>query len=240
MRSRGGRGESYTKDVEKHFDPLRDHEVVRMARTLYRTRSVSYDACMSMAVHLTDVEALREKVPFDPRPEGLDGRWPLDGAREFIAAARQFAEKAKFPQFVDAHRRLYETAESRFKALLEKEAHLEWFDEFFGPRPQASFTVALGLLNGGQCYGPHCRTADGKEELYCILGVWRTDQSGLPAFDGSMLETVVHEFCHSYTNAIVDRHEAEFKPAAEKIFPHVAATMRRQAADAKRPSKEDK
>ena len=221
-----GRVESYAKDVEKQFGAFRNHPAVELARKLRRTRGVSYDACMSMAVHLSDASKLEEKVPLDPWPESLDGRWGIDGAREFLLAARQFVKDTSFHEFIDAHRKLYELAESRARALLEKDGHLAWFDEFFGQRPQASFTVALGLLNGGSSYGPHCRTADGKEELFCILGVWKTDGQGLPAFDRDVLGTVVHEFCHSYTNAIVDRHEAQLKPAGEKIFPQVAPAMR--------------
>jgi hypothetical protein len=224
-----GRVASYTNDVEEHFGGFREHPAVQLAGQLRRTRGVSYDACMSMAVHLSDANALEEKVPFDPHPEGLDGRWPLQGAREFLEKARQFVKDTSFQEFIEKHQPLYETAESRMREVLEKEGHLEWFSEFFGERPQASFTVALGLLNGGACYGPRCRTPDGQEELFCILGVWKTDGQGMPQFDRSMLDTVVHEFCHSYTNAIVDRHEAEFRPAGEKIFPHVASAMKRQA-----------
>jgi hypothetical protein len=37
---------------------------------------------MSMAVHLTDASALKEKVPFEPRPENLDERWTPEAARD--------------------------------------------------------------------------------------------------------------------------------------------------------------
>jgi hypothetical protein len=224
-----GRVESYAEDVESHFGPFREHRVVELARKLRRSRSVSYDACMSMAVHVSDAVELREKVPLAPRPEGLDGRWTPDDAREFLAAARQFVRDSAFEDFLRKHRSLYETTQSRMKTLLEKEGHMEWFDRFFGDRPGARFSVALGLLNGGQCYGPHCRNADGKDELYCILGVWQTDDQGLPRFTGDVLKTVVHEFCHSYANPIIDRHEAELKPAGERIFSHVKEAMKRQA-----------
>jgi hypothetical protein len=62
-----------------------------------------------------------------------------------------------------------------------------------------------------------------------MLGVWQTDWSGLPEFTPDMLGTVVHEFCHSYANAIVDRHQAELSDAGEKLFRHVAGQMRSQA-----------
>ena len=224
-----GRVPSYVDDVEAHFGPFRDHPAVKLARELRRTRGVSYDAVMSMAVHVTDAVALAEKVPFEPQPPGLDGRWSIAKARQFLEAARRFVEETSFEEFVEKHRSLYELTESRMREVLEEHGHLEWFDEFFGDRPEASFTVALGLLNGGACYGPRCRTADGKEELYCVLGVWLVDDEGMPKFNPGVLKTVTHEFCHSYTNAIVDRHEEEFEPAGKKIFPHVEAAMRRQA-----------
>lgn len=224
-----GRVPSYVDDVEARFGPFRDHPAVKLARDLRRTRGVSYDAVMSMAVHVTDVDSLAENVPFEPHPPGLDGRWSIAEARRFLEAARQFVEETSFEEFVDEHRKLYEVTESRMREVLDEHGHVEWFDEFFGERPAASFTVALGLLNGGACYGPSCRTAGGKEELYCVLGVWLVDDEGKPTFTKGVLETVTHEFCHSYTNAIVDRHAAEFEPAGKKIFPHVEAAMRRQA-----------
>lgn len=224
-----GRVAAYISDVDEHFGPFRDHPVVNLARQLRRTRGVSYDACMSMAVHISDATDLKEKVPFDPQPANLDGRWRVAEAREFLQKARQFVEDTSFDEFVEEHQSLYRLTESRMKEVLEKHAHIEWFDQFFGQRPQASFTVILGLVNGGQCYGPRCRGKNGNEELFCVLGVWQTDDEGNPTFDHSMLGTVIHEFCHSYANPILDAHEAELQDAGQKIFPHVASAMKRQA-----------
>lgn len=224
-----GRVDAYTRDVEQHFGPLRNHPVVQLARQLRRTRGVSYDACMSLAVLLADPYELATKLPIHPLPDCLDRRWTDEGVRQFLDAAKLFVKEANFRKFIDDHRALYEVAEARMQVVLEEAAHLEWFDEFFGARPAAEFTVVLGLLNGGGCYGPRVLAKDRPEELYCILGVWRTDAAGQPAFDRTMLATVVHEFCHSYANAIIDRHAAELRAAAETIYPHVAATMRSQA-----------
>jgi hypothetical protein len=105
------------------------------------------------------------------------------------------------------------------ETLLAEEVHAEWFDEFFGTRPSAQFIVIPALLNGGCCYGPHVTTPGGEEEFYCILGVWKTDWTGRPKFDKSVVGTVVHEFCHSYTNAIVDRHAEPFARRAKPCFP---------------------
>ena len=48
------RVKSYTDDAEQQFGKLRGHAVVTLARELRGSHGVSYDAVMSMAVHLTD------------------------------------------------------------------------------------------------------------------------------------------------------------------------------------------
>jgi hypothetical protein len=224
-----GRVPSYIKDVDEHFGKFRQHPAVEMAGNLRRTRGVGFDACMSLAIHLGDAYTVSEKLPLDPRPASLDGRWKPDEAREFLAALKQFVEEAALREFIENHRPLYAEAESRMKALLAKESHLEWFEAFFGARPQARFTIALGMVNGPCNYGVLVRLPDGKEELYCVLGVWQTDKQGQPQFTREVLPTVIHEFCHSHTNAVVDRHAEKLQAAGEKIFPRVAAALQRQA-----------
>ncbi len=224
-----GRVKSYLKEVEEHFGPVRTHELIDYAAQLRKKYGVSYDACMSMAVHLQADDGWKLRFPLEPRPDGLDGRWRDASAEEFVAQLNAFAEDSDFDKFVEEHQELYETTQQRLGTLLGEEVHLEWFDEFFGARPAAQFTVIPALVNGGACYGPHVKTPDGQEEFYTILGVWMTDWLGRPKFDASVTGTIIHEFCHSYTNAIVNRHEEAFRPAGEAMFPHVADAMRRQA-----------
>ncbi len=223
------RVESYAKDTEKQFGTFRGHAVVHLAQELRNTHGVSYDAVMSMAIHLTDAEHLKLKLPLEPWPDGLDKRWTVPDVTNFLAAAQQFVKDSSFQEFIEQHRPLYQTTEARMQTLLDKEAHLDWFDTYFGQRPQARFTVALGLLNGGGCYGSHFRAADGHEELYCILGVWQTDKLGLPEFTSDALPTVVHEFCHSYANPLIKRHLAELQASGDALFEPVAGRMRSQA-----------
>ncbi len=215
--------------MEQQFGQFREHQAVKLARELRQSRGVSYDACMSMAVHLSNARDLTLLVPLQPWPEGLDQRWPVADVPRFLKAARQFVKDTAFLDFLERHRSLYETTESRMRTLMEKEAHLEWFKDYFGERPQAAFTLAPALLNGGCCYGSHCRQSSGSESLYCILGVWKTDPDGLPQFTHDMLQTVVHEFAHSYANPIIDRHQTELQPAADPLFRQVSGRMRSQA-----------
>lgn len=220
---------SYAADVEKQFHGFSEHAAVKLARELRQRRGVSYDSCMGLAVLLTGTTEPRLALPLDPWPDFLDRRWDAPSAGNFVTAAGQFVKDTGFNEFIKAHEGLYRTSESRMRSLMDREAHLEWFNGFFGERPKAHFTLILGMLNGGSCYGPRCRDQTGTEELFCVLGVWATDEQGLPVFGKDVLSTVVHEFCHSYANLIIDQHAGELREAGERLFGPVAGRMRSQA-----------
>ena len=220
---------SYIKDVEGRFGRFRNHDAVQMAMQLRRSRGVSFDAVMGMALHVEDVDSMAERVPLEPIPVSWDSRWTVEDTRKFQNAVRNFVKDARFSAFFEDHRNLYRTAESRMKKVLEDHRVVEWFDRFFGVRSDVSFTIILGMMNGGACYGPRVVFPDGREELYCVLGVWLVDRRGLPRFDKSVLPTVVHEFCHSYVNPLVNRHAGELEMAGQRIFATVAEAMKRQA-----------
>ncbi len=219
----------YNDDVTKAFGPFVDHAVIKLVRKLRATRGISYDAPMSMAALLPQPGKMKDEAFLTPWPKTLDSRWTNDNAREFAVALRHFVKDASFQEFVDKHRELYKQTESGLRTLLDKQAHLEWFGGFFGDRPGASFVVVPALLNGPCNYGTRRKMADGREELYCILGVWYADDEGQAKFSGDQVSTIVHEFCHSYANPIIERHAAELQAAGEKIFPAVAKQMSAQA-----------
>jgi hypothetical protein len=219
----------YADEVEERFGPFRKHAAVTTARRLRRERGVSYDAVMSMAVHLKDTAGLAEKVPFEPRPARLDRRWRLDEARRFLAEARDFVDQSDFNGFVADQREFYEAAAARLRGQVEKRAYIEWFDEFFGDRPQARFRASVGLLNGGGNYGVGVRFADGSEEIAPVIGAYRFDRDGLPVFGRDIDGTIVHELCHSYTNPLVDAFADDLEPAGRAIYPSRASIMERQA-----------
>lgn len=224
-----GRVASYIADIEEQFGPHRDHPVIKLAQKLKRDRGVSYDACMSFAIHITDATGFEERVPFDAPNLALDRRWEVASARKFLAEMKDFAKTTDFAGFVTDHQALYETTESRMRAMLAESADLDWFERFFGVAPTAPFTVAIGLVNGGSSYGPKFIAPDGSEHLYAIIGAWVTDDEGLPVFNQGFLGTVVHEFSHSFANPLIDAHLDELQDAGEAIYPAVAAEMRRQA-----------
>ena len=221
---------SYTSDVEKQFGPYKDHPVIEFAVSLRKKYGVSFDAPMSLAVHISDVNSMKMRVPLEPQPVGLDTRWRPEDIRDFLEKAGQFAKVSDFNEFIETHRPLYEKSSERMRSLLEEEAHLEWFDDFFGARPGANFHIFLGMMNGPSNYGAKIKLAQ-TEEYYCILGVWSAGLLGFgePKFNKNMLPIVIHEFCHSYANQIVDAHLSELQKPGEKIFAKVSKKMERMA-----------
>lgn len=224
-----GRVKSYNDAVDAHFEPHRNHAAVQHARRLRSSRGIGYDAVAAYALHLDGLDALGTTVTFDPLPERLDTRWTSKDAKAFAADLRAFVEDAQVQQFFTAQQELYSGAEAAMQQCLEQHCQLAWFDRFFGSRPGARFQLCLGLLNGGGNYGPSVKHADGSEDLHCVLGCWQTDDRGKPMFGRTVIATVVHEFCHSYCNPVVDAHLAELLPVGEQLFPLVADEMRAQA-----------
>ncbi len=224
-----GRIPSYVKDVDEHFGSFKDHAAVATARRLVKERHVGFDAPMMLAICLTDITSVEMRAGHDPFPLQRDSRWTPGDAAAFIKDLRSFVRATDFAAFIERHQSLYHTACDRLEQVLRERRIAAWFDGFFGPRPQAEFIVAIGMLNGGQCYGPSLQLADGRQEIYCVLGAWLADEAGLPKFDASMISTVVHEFSHSYANPLVEKHLDALRPAAEKILAALRAEMRQQA-----------
>jgi hypothetical protein len=224
------KSKSYVMNLNEHFAGQRDHPAVKMAKKLRDTRWVSYDAVMSMAVHIEDINSCGEIVPFEPRPETLDGRWRINEAREFLGNCRDFVKKTDFKAFIAKNKSQYDIATARLQQLIDTQANLGWFDEFFGPRDDVDFNLIVSILNGSSSYG--CRIKlDGRTKIYSILGAWHIDWFGWgnPTFTPSMVGTMVHEFGHSFCNPLVDEHMEDFRSFGEKYFPRVEKQMKGQA-----------
>jgi hypothetical protein len=218
----------YADEVEKHFGPFKDHPVVKLAAQLRESDKIGFDAVMSFAVHLKS-GALVPKIPFDAATASLDRHWKPAAAARFLAALKQFAADSKAEAFFAAHQDYYQKAAERLNVPLSSRPYRAWLDSFFGARPGAQFSALVGLLNGGANYGVSVHYPDGKLEILPVIGADKFDDRGLPVFDSSANPLIVHEFCHTYTNAFVDRFAEGLTPSAEKIYPYRKALLAKQA-----------
>jgi len=223
-----GRVPPYLDAIDRYFAAYRDHKVVQMARELRETDGVSYDAPMNLAVRLKDVESLSELVPFDRADSGLDGRWHGVKARAFVAALRSFVADTRFDDFLKSQQAFYDVTDNRLRKFVETNLDLPWYTRFFGARSPVRFIIVPGLVNGGPSYGSSVVAEDGVEEMYAIPGVWEVDAEGLPVFSGDFLDTMVHEFVHSYTNPLVKKYYSQLERAGDQLNEPVREAMHRQ------------
>lgn len=220
----------YSYDVEKHFGRLVNHGAVRKAQQLRNERGISFDAVTSIAVHVTDAFELAEKMPLEPHPERLDPRWKAAEAREFLQLVRDFVKESEFEAFIDAHRSLYSAAAIRMNQVLRRYDIRRWLDEYFGVQPEAEYGVIVGLLVGGGNYGMSVKFPDGREEITPVIGCAHFDEHGIPVIDdAAWLPTIVHEFCHPYSNPLFEKNPAPFRKSGEALFQRHRAAMQRQA-----------
>jgi len=223
-----GRVPLYLEAIDRHFGAYRDHKVVQIARELRNTDAVSFDAPMNLAVHLKDVESLSERVPFDRADARLDERWHGVKARAFVEALRSFVTEARFGEFLESQRALYDVTDSRLRTFVETNLDLPWYTRFFGTRSPVRFIIVPGLVNGGPSYAASVVAEDGVTEMYAIPGVVEVDAKGLPAFSGDFLDVMVHEFVHSYTNPLVDKYYAQLASSGDRLNGPLRAAMSRQ------------
>jgi hypothetical protein len=101
-----------------------------------------------------------------------------------------------------------------------------WLGEFFGAEEMGDMRLVLGFLNGPNNYGTSF-TAGQIHEKYAIIGMSLPDVDGNPVFRPRKLETTAHEFCHSFTNPVVDKYLGQLQPAGEKLYDAKAPAMKR-------------
>lgn len=215
----------YIQDVEEYFDPFRDHEAVQMAIRLRESHNLDGNSPMALAVYLTDPPELEGRAPLDPAPEDLDPRWTSEAIPAFLEAVRDFAIETDFNSFFEAHKSFYEQSVSNLQSTLEGKDLLPWFKEYFGYQPD-EYVIILGLQNGSCNYGSRVTLENGKREFQSILGASLPDEYGVPQYPGNWyIPTIVHEFCHSYVNPMVDRNRDKLKESGEILFPYHEAEL---------------
>ena len=195
--------------------PLRDHPAVAYARRVRSERGVSFDAPMSLAVHLPPFDSLEAWERWTPLPS-LDARWRPEEARAFAALAARFARESRFEEFLAGRAAQAEAAVARANAQLDS-ADLGWVTRFFGGSaegPRFHLVQALGM--GSQNFGPRVVRSDGTEDVFSINGVDSVGADGLPVV--RLAPTlVVHEFGHSFVNPATARHRALLEGSAKSL-----------------------
>jgi hypothetical protein len=185
---------------------------------------MSCDGPMSLAVYID--RDYRPRKTFEQWPWGLDSRWKKQETAEFLEQLRQFAAETKFNEFYKAHSALYETGIRSCRAVMAQYDLQTWLGEFFGVEEMGDLRLVLGFLNGPSNYGLQF-TAGKIHEKYAIIGMQLPDADGNPVFRPRQLATTAHEFCHSFSNPVVEKYMEQLQPAGEKLYAAKAPLMQR-------------
>ena len=182
---------------------------------------------MSLAIHVGDVDGLRARVPLETPGIKLDRRWTPGSARRFLELARDFVASARFGEFLDSQKALFETTNGRHRALVES-ADLTWFGRFFGFTAPVRYEVVSGLLTGSNSYGPSVVAEDGVLEVYGVQGIPSVDAEGLPVLPAGYVSNLIHELTHAYANPLVDQFIVDLGPAGRRLYSAASADMNAQ------------
>lgn len=212
---------AYVTAVDAHFGPFAKHPAV-LATAALRAKGIGRDAPMWLAVHLDDARQLGNAEAL----VALEPRWRAVDLEAYLAEVRDFAQVTKHDAFFDDHRAFYEGDAAKLRATVDKEDVIGWFDQLFGKRANARYTVVLGMLTGPASFGPHAVLPDGTVDNFQILGLGAPD--GPIATPEETVGLLVHEMGHSYINPLFARHRAALEPAGKALAALVAAPMRTQ------------
>jgi len=217
---------TYAKETDEYFAPFKNHELIKFAVNLRKTKGVSFDAVMSMAIHLELGEAIKFKQNITT--QSMDKRWGQENIPRFVDLLNQFYTKSKFHSFFTAHQTLYQAAENNFASILSQ-VDFTWFNSFYGVQSNGDFHLLIGLLNGGGNYGPKVQFQDGKEEIYAIIGTSQVDSIGNPTYSKGMVPIIIHEYNHSFCNPLIERNLPKMKRQAAKLYKQSDDKLKQQA-----------
>jgi len=216
----------YISDINDHFGSFRDHPTINLATELRGTHRINGSSPMALALYLEAPPLLNVRNILNPPPLDLDPRWTPDIIPEFIKAARLFAEDTKFMDFYNSHQEFYDRTVRSMLRILENENILPWFEDYFSYTPE-KYTIIIGMQNGFGNYGMSITNRDSTKKYISIIGASSPSWwSGVPKFSFDwFIPTVVHEFCHSYVNPLVKKHDDLFKEPGEVMYPSHAEKL---------------
>ena len=219
----------YTKDTEVWFSPYKQHAAVDCFQNLRDQYGISYDAVMSMAIHL-DIDG--GKVKFLGEQADLEKRWSNVDIDDFIDKLNTFYTDTRFHNFFEQHGMFYDEGLKEYEANVMTYFHQEWYARFYGTAPTDRFCIIIGFTCGGGNYGPSRQLPGQPREAYAICGYYINPQTGKPYGEGAnMATTLIHEFNHSFVNPLLNNetNASLIATTGQKLHKFSAYAMERQA-----------
>ena len=148
-------------------------------------------------------------------------------SHEAVKMMKQF--KKKYGLGYDRVMSIALQIECRGDSIVSVMAHFdqEWYTRFYGTPPAEQFRIIIGFTNGPCNYGPSRKLTGQPKEVFAIMN-YAVDDNERPIFYKKVVETVVHEFCHSFTKIKGDTEKA-LEKSGKALQEYTYFSMRRQA-----------
>lgn len=221
----------YIKDMDSYFKDNKEHPAVQYMKELRNKYGISYDAVMSMAIHLDNrngtLSLVEEDIPT------LEKRWKNVNKDEFLSHLNNFYKDTNFNEFFKAHKDLYNRGLKSYQDNVIKHFDIDWYADFYGSKPQETFSVIIGFCNGGGNYGVNRQLTGKMKEVFAIVGYY-VDKEDTPLYSKEYLPTLIHEFNHSFINHYLDENKypdyvSQLEPIATDLFISSRWSMSKQA-----------
>jgi len=216
----------YVDNLDKYFEPYKNHEIIDYCKTYRENYGVGYDAPMSLAVHLQIIDGKISLIP-NVKENSLSNRWNRDSLPRLIELLNDFYATSKFHDFFESQSDFIEKVE-QVATEYSKKIDIEWYEKFYGEAPEGNFNWIISLSNGGNNYGAKVEYLNNKEDIYAIT-TYAIDSINNPFFsDQWALELVIHEFCHSFCNHLINENYDKMKEKADELHKIKQDVLRRQ------------
>ena len=221
----------YIKDMDNYFKNNTEHIAVQYMKELRDKYGISYDAVMSMAVHLKKQEGTFSLIEEDTSK--LDDRWTDVDKEKFLSYLNDFYNDTKFNEFFKAHNDIYKKGIKSFQDNVTSSFNADWYSNFYGNKPQENYTIIIGFCNGGGNYGVTRQLKGRKKDVFAIVGYF-VNEEDVPMYNKRYLPTLIHEFNHSFINHYLDEnkypeHVKQLEAAANALYMNSLMSMSQQA-----------
>jgi hypothetical protein len=188
----------YTKDTDAWFSNHKEHPFIAYYQGLRANHGISYDAVMSMAVHL-DIN--KGRVKFLGEKFDLEKRWNNIDIDDFVIRLNQFYRDTRFHDFYEQHHTFYDNGLKDYETHVLAYFHQDWYAQFYGTDNTEQFRIIICFTYGDNNNGVSRQLKGQPREVFSICGYKLNQMTGQPFWDASIL---IHEFNHSFVNPLLE------------------------------------
>jgi hypothetical protein len=134
-----------------------------------------------------------------------------DSLKVLLENLKDFAEKSGFNQFYNNHRDYYQILVEKTIQNIGQTNYITELESFYG-KQQKSYNIALVSLYSHVGFGNSLLCANGKREIYNVMGP-KNVTDDIPFFgDENYLKYLIrHEFSHPFVNPLTEKYWDYFK-----------------------------